>query len=100
MVATLGALELGLRAFVRPSRQSTGRLFGTELPPVRLGPPEPPRRVPREAPPGRIRQDDLTGLIREDREIGYAPRENARSTNGWWQSNNLGARARRDTSSV
>jgi lysophospholipase L1-like esterase len=99
-VATLGALEIGLRPFVRPSRQSTGRLFGTELPPVRLVPPEPPRRVPRDASPGRIRQDDLTGLIREDREIGYAPRENARSTNGWWQSNNLGARSRRDTSSA
>jgi lysophospholipase L1-like esterase len=97
-VVTLGALELGLRAFVRPSRQSTGRLFGSELPPVRLVPPEAPRRVPRAAAPGRIRQDDLTGLIREDRELGYAPRESACSTNGWWQSNNLGARARRDTS--
>ena len=97
-VATLGALEIGLRAFVRPSRRSTGRLFGTELPPVRLVPPEAPRRMPRETPPGRIRYDDLTGLVREDPELGYAPRENARSTNGWWQSNNLGARARRDTS--
>jgi len=99
-VATLGALELGLRVFVHSSRRSTGRLFGTELPPVRLVPPQAPHRVPREKPPGAIRQDDLSGLIREDRELGYAPRENARSTNGWWQSNDLGARARHDTSAT
>ena len=95
---TLVALEVGLRAFVLPSPGSAGRLFGSELPPVRLVPREAPHVERREAPPGRIRRDDLTGLFREDPVLGYAPREQARSTNDWWQSNNLGARARRDTS--
>ncbi len=98
--ATLVALEVGLRALVRPSPGSAGRLFDSELPPVRLVPPEPPPRGRRDVPPGRIRRDDLTGLFRDDAVLGYAPREHARSTNGWWQSNNLGARARRDTPSA
>src|SRR5262249_37585119 len=47
--------------------------------------------------PVRIRRDDLAGIMREDPVIGYAPREEATSSNGWWQSNNIGARARHDT---
>ena len=97
---TLLALEVGLRAFVVPSRMSAGRLLGSELPPLRLVPREPPRRIRREAPAGRIRFDDLNGLIREDAVLGYAPRENAVSTNGWWQSNDIGARARQDVAAT
>jgi len=96
----LVALEGLLRAFVVPAPDSAGRLFGTRLPPVRLIPPERPRPPKREAPPGRIRFDDLNGLVRDDPVLGYAPREHAISTNGWWQSNNLGARARRDTAAT
>jgi hypothetical protein len=94
---TLLAVELGLRAMVAPSSQSAGRLLGSELPPVRLIPSDPPRRVHRVWSPGRIRRDDLGGVFRPDPTMGYAPREDATSTNGWWQSNNLGARATHDT---
>jgi lysophospholipase L1-like esterase len=94
---SLVALEVGLRAFVKPSPMSAGRLLGSALPPMRLVPREPPRRVRRDAPAGRIRHDDLNGLVREDAVLGYAPREDAISANGWWQSNNLGARARHAT---
>lgn len=97
---TLVALEGALRLCVRPSPRSAGRLFGTELPPLRLVPPAPaapPRRAMR---PGAIRFDDLTGLVRDDTVLGYVPRERETSTNGWWQSNNLGARARHDTAAA
>jgi hypothetical protein len=32
--------------------------------------------------------------MREDQVLGYAPKENMISLNGWWQSNNIGARER------
>lgn len=96
-VLALAALEGACRLGVRPSPRSAGRLFGSELPPVRLVPPEPPLPAARTSRPGAIRFDDLTGLVRDDVALGYVPRERAISTNGWWQSNNLGARARHDT---
>ena len=96
----LVALEAVLRVGVTPSPHSAGRLFGSELPPVQLIPPEPPRPARRDAQPGRIRFDDLSGLVRDDVVLGYTAREHAISTNGWWQSNNVGARARRDTAAT
>ncbi|TMA52591.1 MAG: hypothetical protein E6J75_16615 [Deltaproteobacteria bacterium] len=96
-VLMLLALEGLLRGFVIPSPRSAGRLFGSELPPVRLIPAEPPRPPRRDSQVKRVRYDDLNGIVRDDPVLGYAPREHAISTNGWWQSNNLGARARRDT---
>ena len=96
----LVALEAVLRVCVMPSPHSAGRLFGSELPPVQLIPPEPPRPARRDAQPGRIRFDDLSGLVRDDVVLGYTSREHAISTNGWWQSNNVGARARRDTAAT
>jgi len=95
-VFALLALEVALRVLVVPSAGSTGRVLGTRLPPLRLIPPEPPKRPPRTV-SNRIHHDDLAGIMREDPLIGYAPREHAVSTNGWWQSNDLGARSRRDT---
>ncbi len=91
------AIEIALRAFVVPSAGSAGRVLGSDLPPLRLIPPQPPARPARAHRPGRIRRDDLAGPMREDALLGYASREHASSTNGWWQSNNLGARARHDT---
>jgi hypothetical protein len=90
------ALEVAVRALVVPSPGSAGRVLGTHLPPLRLIPPEPPKRHPRSG-RDRIRHDDLAGIMREDPVTGYAPREHAVSTHGWWQSNDLGARSRRDT---
>ncbi len=99
-VLTLFALEAVLRVCVRPSRVSAGRLFGSELPPVRLIPPDPPHPPEHVAQPGRVRYNDLAGLVRDDPTLGYAPREGATSTNAWWQSNNIGARARHDTAAA
>jgi len=96
-VVMLVALEGLLRGFVIPSPRSAGRLFGSELPPVRLIPAEPPRPPRRDTQVKRVRYDDLNGIVRDDPVLGYAPREDTISTNGWWQSNNLGARDRHDT---
>ncbi|MFC1594246.1 hypothetical protein ACFL38_02850 [Candidatus Omnitrophota bacterium] len=46
----------------------------------------------------KITKGDLWGISEEDSELGYAPKENAVSFNGWWQSNNVGARSRNNTS--
>lgn len=99
MVLTLLATELVFRALVKPSRMAAGRLFGSELPPRRLVPPEPPaRRAARAARTKAFRGDDLAGKFRPDPVVGYVPREDMVSSNGWWQTNNLGARSRVDTS--
>jgi hypothetical protein len=97
-IFALLAVECILRACVVPISGAAGSLFGTTLPPARLIPVEPPRPPLRAGRTGRVGYDDLTGLVRDDPVLGYAPREHAASTNGWWQSNNLGARARHDTS--
>lgn len=99
-VLTLGAIEGGLRTCVAPIPGYGGRLFGTKLPPARLIPTQPPARPDRARRSGRVGLDDLTGLVRDDPVIGYAPRERESSANGWWQSNNVGARSRRDTSAA
>lgn len=44
----------------------------------------------------KITRGDLWGVFREDTLIGYVPEENAVSSNDWWQSNSLGARARQN----
>jgi hypothetical protein len=40
---------------------------------------------------------DIEGYVREDEKTGYTIQENTISVNSWWQSNNLGARLRRET---
>ena len=45
----------------------------------------------------RISVGDIFGFHRDDPVLGYTPQENVVSLNGWWQSNNIGARKRRDT---
>ncbi|MBU0468946.1 MAG: hypothetical protein KKD07_08340 [Candidatus Omnitrophica bacterium] len=42
---------------------------------------------------------DIVGAFKEDRKCGYAYERNFTSVNNWWQSNNVGARYRRDVSS-
>ena len=41
---------------------------------------------------------ELRGIFREDAQLGYVPQENTVSPGRWWQTNNLGARSRTDTS--
>lgn len=94
---------------VKPSEYSSGVLLGRELPPLNILPPN--FHVLTEAQRNgelyewhnslvingrKITKGDLWGVMREDTLIGYAPEESTISSNGWWQSNNLGARARQD----
>jgi hypothetical protein len=98
--------EAALRALTEPSPYSFGRLFGMELPPYRLVAAEPVRLSDDRSEwadglivdGDRITVGDLWGIFREDPLLGYVPQEDAVSTNGWWQSNNIGARSRQPTS--
>jgi len=97
-------LESALRFFVAPSPLSSGRLFGRELPPLRI---VPESKEPQETDFSqpfddlvvdgqRITLGDLYGFREEDPVLGYTNAKNAVSANRWWQSNNLGARSRSD----
>ena len=99
LLISFSACELILRLFTQPSESSYGRLFGSELPPQKLvmkadfdaglgyqvwhkhGKPN----------PDHLTNGDLWGIFREDKDLGFVNAENAHSTRGWWQSNNIGA---------
>jgi hypothetical protein len=96
--------EIVVRLILSPSQFSYGRILDRELPPIKLIPAVPPSRSDRSewynnllVRGRRITFGDLWGLYREDPLLGYTPQENALSSNTWWQSNNVGARARYDT---
>jgi hypothetical protein len=124
LILALGALELFLRISVKPSETAWGKLFGQDLPPVKIMPvqgiarksldtaktpptgtaprePHPPARATPEKPPppaddGTPTHDDLWGESRSDPLLGHAPQEMARSAHGWWQTNAIGARSRKN----
>ena len=94
--------EFTARFFIKPSPECYGILFNhIELPPFTL------KITPREhaysdkpadnmiVDGKKITNGDLLGIFHPD-IAGYAPKENAVSRNGWWQSNNLGARSPTD----
>lgn len=105
---TLAMIEVAGHVLARASPSSFGTLLGRELPPLKLPPLcEKPTSDSSTEPywdlvvdGQRITVGDLFGILREDPVLGYGPREHAVSANGWWQSNNLGARARDDASAV
>ncbi len=100
-VLTACIVEGGVRLVARPSPRAWGIVLGRELPPVRVIPARLPDVVPGAAAPGEgpaLDWTDLQGVLRPDPVIGYLPRERATSSNGWWRSNDLGARATADTS--
>lgn len=96
----LGLIELAGHALVRPAPLAYGRLLGRELPPFRVVPPcdKPPAPADPSAWSGivvdgrKITEGDLHGIFREDATLGYAPKENTVSANGWWRSDSFGAR--------
>ena len=106
LLVYLVLFEAAARIFIKPSDKCYGILFKAELPPFRLA------LIDRgtgkkdyddwygklEVNGKRITKGDLWGILQDDEELGCVPRENTRSFNGWWQSNNLGARSRTDTS--
>jgi hypothetical protein len=104
IVVSLAAIELGARWFIVPAENAYGTLFGRELPPVRIitSSSPPPRtdlsawHEPLIVDDRKISRGDLWGFHEEDPLLGFTHEENAVSSNGWWQSNNIGARARFD----
>lgn len=105
--------ELLLRIFVQPSDSCAGTLLGIKLPPFNITPPvnytgpvflNAAERGQRKKTSGQSQivegepsPDDLFGIFREDEVIGYTFVENTSSSHNWWQTNNVGARARTDT---
>jgi len=103
LVAVAGfllVLELAVRSLVKPSEHSAGRIAGVELPPLRIV------RVPLDlwaldrstevmtsAEDEAVTVGDLWGLWTLDPLLGFRQQFEARSANGWWQSNNIGARS-------
>lgn len=109
LLLSASVAELVLRLSVQPSSNSSGTLFGRELPPMRVVPAGYRRSVDEGgARPHEIYRSivvdgkalthsDLFGIMQEDPRLAYLPRANATSTHGWWRSNNLGARHDADT---
>lgn len=92
------------RLVVQQSDRSWGRIGTLELPPMRLLSGASLATIDPHEPYGDLRiggqtitRSDLFGILRRDAVAGYSVQENALSTNGWWQSNNIGARAMADT---
>jgi hypothetical protein len=100
----LGLAELALRALRRVEPDGSEEVLGAELPPRPLlhGPDSPvllDPLTPVAAAGGSLARADLWGFLRLDPVLGFAPQEGVRSPHGWWQSNQLGARARSETTS-
>ena len=82
------------------------KLVGVPLPPLRIVNPAGPSEINLEAwysglvvDGKKIAFGDLWGYRRPDPVLAYTIKENTISVNGWWQSNNIGARSRSDTGS-
>jgi len=105
-VVTALMIEMLAHWLVKPSKNAFGILLGLELPPRRIVSHSEPGPFQDPVAPFRkmivdgkqITSGDLWGHFRLDPVIGYVYQENVTSRNGWWQSNNLGARARTNVS--
>jgi hypothetical protein len=93
MVETVG------RLFVQPDPRGYGSLFGVVLPPMRLFPAELQSAEARDGPyrglvvdGARLTVGDVAGYHRFEPALGYTTLENVVSVNGWWRSNEIGAR--------
>jgi hypothetical protein len=109
VVLSVAIGELILRHYLQPSDYSFGYVFGKHLPPMPILPLD-QRLDPEEAVLQRntwynqlvvegkqITKGDLWGILRDDEILTFTSKENAVSTNGWWKSNNIGARSTADT---
>jgi hypothetical protein len=104
VVVPIALFEAGIRVFIAPSPRSYGTFRGVELPPLAIIPFAHPVSRNEEAPFEHLAVDghpitrgDLFGYLKEDPDLGYVWEPNRRSKNGWWQSNELGARSRTPT---
>ncbi len=94
--------ELAARLVLRQSPAGGDMLLGVSLPPRSVIPSPSPKPVDPDMPyeglivdGEQITFSDLWGTVRPDPMVGYVPQENSVSTNGWWRTNDVGAR--RDT---
>lgn len=104
LLSSLCFFELSSRAFLKPSNRCYGSLFKKDLPPFKIPIGDQFHENFDEPLDGvviqgkKMTKGDFWGILIEEPTLGYAPKENAVSLNGWWQSNNVGARSRTDTS--
>ena len=101
-VSTLLALvlvEIGGRLMIDPDERGYGTILGVLLPPYEIVTQGQARASDRRAWVGgmvvdghRITLGDLVGYHRVDPVLGYTHLENTTSVNGWWHSNDIGAR--------
>lgn len=105
IIVCLLLFESGIRVFIKPSGKCYGTLWGDELPPFKLKMGHKfHTNYDEEVADGviisgkKMSKGDLWGISEEDPVMGYAPKKNAVSLNGLWQSNNWGARSRQDLS--
>jgi len=103
-VLFLFIFEVAIRFYISPSESSSGTLLGRELPPVTIVPVKAPPEIVQPSLPYGLTVDgaeitigDLAGFRQEEPVIGYEPKPNSHSANGWWFSNNIGARSETDT---
>ena len=99
VIAALVTFELFASVLVRDGGSGSGEFLGVLLPPRQVIPVQTRARVKPDEPfeelvvdGVRITKGDLWGIMREDPDVGHVPRENSSSVNGWWRSNDLGAR--------
>jgi hypothetical protein len=92
-------VETAGRLFVQPDPRGYGSLFGVLLPPLRLFPTELQSAEARDGPYRGLVVDgaaltvgDVAGYHRFEPTLGYTTLENVVSVNGWWRSNEIGAR--------
>jgi hypothetical protein len=106
LVVGLVIFEIGGHLFLQPCMGCYGQLFGRALPPILVltegaVPPADPRTVWQNknngnkgnSNPLQLTLGDLFGIKREDPYLGYTAMEASNSVNGWWVSNNIGARS-------
>ena len=101
IAASVICIELAGHALVKPSNTAFGTFRGRELPPMRI--------IRADVRPllnsssrseglivdgKEMTRGDLRGFFRLDPTLGYTYQEDVTSINNWWQSNNVGARAR------
>ncbi len=104
IVLALLVFEAVARVFLDESPLSYGVLWGRQLPPKSIFPAKSVSETDPHAWHGdlvvdarKITTSDLWGIMAQDPDTGWSPRRGASSTNGWWRSNNLGARSDHDT---
>jgi hypothetical protein len=96
---TIAVVELGCRLLLVPDERGFGAIMGIVLPPYHIVTPADRAATDRNEPYGGLVVDGrqitlghVAGYHRYDDALGYTHLEEVTSVNGWWHSNNIGAR--------